>query len=170
MVVRRLELWLVVCAILAGCQRSPRILSDWRGHWDQSHRGVDLGAELGAPVMAAADGVVSRVETSVKSGITLTIKHARAPARLVRRPGFVWTSYTLLASAVVHPGEQVRRGQVLGTIGVFPASRRVPQLHWRLCNDRACSMTEDPLPVTVGCFDVAKRYPLRLVLTFPVGC
>ena len=73
---------------------------DWRGH-----NGVDLAAEAGAEVKAAADGEVYTVFEDDAMGTTVVIRHA---------DGYT-TKYASLAENVsVKPGDTVTMGQVIG--------------------------------------------------------
>ena len=76
---------------------------DWR-----THDGVDIAAEAGTKVCAAADGEVYTVYEDDTLGTTVVIRHAG---------GYV-TKYASLAEAVtVTPGEQVKMGQPIGAVG-----------------------------------------------------
>ena len=76
---------------------------DWR-----THDGVDIAAEAGTKVCAAADGEVYTVYEDDTLGTTVVIRHAG---------GYV-TKYASLAEAVtVAPGEQVKMGQTIGAVG-----------------------------------------------------
>ena len=73
---------------------------DWR-----VHNGVDLAAEAGAEVKAAADGEVSTVFEDDAMGTTVVIRH---------QDGYT-TKYASLAENVsVKPGDTVTMGQVIG--------------------------------------------------------
>lgn len=73
---------------------------DWR-----VHNGVDLAAEAGAEVKAAADGQVYTVFEDDAMGTTVVIRHA---------DGYT-TKYASLAENVsVKPGDTVAMGQVIG--------------------------------------------------------
>ena len=73
---------------------------DWR-----VHNGVDLAAEAGAEVKAAADGQVYTVFEDDAMGTTVVIRHA---------DGYT-TKYASLAENVsVKPGDTVTMGQVIG--------------------------------------------------------
>ena len=73
---------------------------DWR-----VHNGVDLAAEAGAEVKAAADGEVYTVFEDDSMGTTVVIRHA---------DGYT-TKYASLAENVsVKPGDTVTMGQVIG--------------------------------------------------------
>ena len=76
---------------------------DWR-----VHNGVDLAAEAGTEVMAAADGVVYTTYTDDMMGTTVVIRHE----------GGYTTQYASLAPELkVSAGDQVVLGQVIGCVG-----------------------------------------------------
>lgn len=76
---------------------------DWR-----VHNGVDIAAEAGSEVCAAADGEVYSVYEDEAMGMTVVIRH---------QDGYT-TRYASLAEGVsVQPGEQVTAGQTIGTVG-----------------------------------------------------
>lgn len=76
---------------------------DWR-----VHNGVDIAAETGTVVCAAADGTVYTVYEDETMGTTVVIRHA---------DGYV-TKYASLDKAVsVTPGQTVTVGQAIGTVG-----------------------------------------------------
>lgn len=163
----------VLCVCLVGCHREPRILSEYgtlfavarnddgsaRGR-AAPHDGVDVGLyELGDPVIASADGVVSWVGGDPKYGTEVVVTHLDGAYR---------TGYLHLADAAVAVGDYVPRGTKVGKVGLFWGSGEVIHVHWRLWRGR---QTEDPLPKTKGCFDARRSYPRdRLVLTYPVAC
>ena len=136
---------------------------------ERLHSGVDFRVDLnGGPALAAADGTVDLIEFDGDAGFMISVGH----------PGTrYWTRYVHLRSAAVRVGERVRRGQVLGEVGVFKNSGGVMHVHFQLCRTVTChgsgemGSTEDPLSRTVGCFDPERVYPdLELVLTYPVRC
>ena len=102
---------------------------DWR-----VHNGVDLAAEAGTEVMAAADGVVYTTYTDDMMGTTVVIRHEN---------GYT-TRYASLAEELkVGPGDQVVLGQVIGTVGetALVETAAGPHVHFSvLCNDE----TVDP--------------------------
>jgi len=128
------------------------------------HDGVDVGLyEIGDPVIASADGVVSWVGYEPKYGTEVVITH----------PSGYRTGYLHLRSAAVRVGDRVLRGAVVGEVGLFWGSGEVIHVHWRLWRivHGSKSPNEDPLPWTDGCFDARKTYSSdRLALTFPVRC
>jgi hypothetical protein len=82
------------------------------------HRGADLAAAPGTAVRAANDGVVS-FAGSVAGTLHVTVAHA----------GGLRTSYSFLAGASVRTGQQVARGDVLGTTGGASADHDATVLH-----------------------------------------
>lgn len=89
------------------------------------HDGLDLVAPQGAPVYAAAAGVVSRVERSRKGlGNTVEIDHGN---------GYV-TRYCLLGDMSAVKGRPVKRDQQIGTVGISP-TLPAPHLHFEVLRD-----------------------------------
>ena len=76
---------------------------DWR-----VHDGMDIAAEAGTKVCAAADGTVYTVYEDETMGMTVVIRH----------DGDYTTKYSSLAQEVsVKAGDTVKAGQVIGTVG-----------------------------------------------------
>lgn len=76
---------------------------DWR-----THDGLDIGADPGTQVCAAAEGTVYTVFEDEAMGMTVVIRH---------QDGYV-TEYSSLAQEVlIAPGDQVELGQAIGTVG-----------------------------------------------------
>ena len=76
---------------------------DWR-----THNGVDIAAEEGTEVMAAADGQVYTTYEDETLGYTVVIRHE----------GGYTTHYSSLADEVaVKAGDKVKLGQTIGTVG-----------------------------------------------------
>ena len=136
----------------------------------QRHAGVDFGGQLGAPVLAAGDGVVSRIiNWPPGCGNGVVIEH----------PDFKrWTVYCHMQSVNVGQGQAVSRGEQIGLVGTSGNAVNIPHVHMELCTvacashvDGNLSGTADPLADAAGCFDPGRTYPRdRLVLTFPVTC
>lgn len=78
-------------------------MKDWR-----THDGIDVLAEAGAVVRAAADGTVESIENDDLYGTTVTIKHG----------GGLKTVYSNLAETpTVSVGDTVRAGDIIGSVG-----------------------------------------------------
>ena len=76
---------------------------DWR-----THNGIDIAAEAGSSVVAAADGEVYTVYEDDRMGMTVVIRH----------DGGYATKYASLGENVlVSPGDPVTMGQTIGSVG-----------------------------------------------------
>ena len=99
---------------------------DWR-----THDGVDIAADAGTKVCAAADGEVYTVYEDENMGMTVVIRHAG---------GYV-TKYASLAKEVtVAPGDKVLLGQQIGTVGTSALLENAvgEHVHFSVtCNDEA---------------------------------
>ena len=76
---------------------------DWR-----THDGMDLAAEAGTAVLAAADGTVYTVYEDETMGHTVVIRH---------QDGYVTCYASLGEDVAVAPGDTVKLGQKIGTVG-----------------------------------------------------
>lgn len=92
---------------------------EFNGQIQSRHTGVDFAGAVGAPVHAAARGVVRIVDQFFLGGNVVYIDHG---AGLV-------TAYLHLSEATVAEGDTVQAGQQIGKVG---ATGRVtgPHLHW----------------------------------------
>jgi hypothetical protein len=78
------------------------------------HRGLDLEAEIGQPVTAAADGVVALTGGFYYAGSCVYLDHGQG----------LLTMYFHLSEVRVEPGQRVARGQLLGLAGDTGRSTR----------------------------------------------
>ena len=76
---------------------------DWR-----VHNGIDIAAEAGAEVCAAADGEVYTVYEDEQMGMTVVIRH---------EGGYATRYASLDAEVAVQPGDTVTAGQTIGLVG-----------------------------------------------------
>ena len=76
---------------------------DWR-----VHNGIDIAADAGTPVTAAADGIVTEVRQDDRMGTTVTIRH---------EGGYVTTYSSLDPETTIRAGESVVLGQTIGAVG-----------------------------------------------------
>jgi murein DD-endopeptidase MepM/ murein hydrolase activator NlpD len=167
-----LPLTRLVGILTAPAAAPPRILvgfGDWRGGEgyprSSPHRGLDFAGRVGSDVLAAADGrVVVAHEHGDLCGLIVVIVHAPHDYRTV---------YCHFATIGVRPGDDVARGQPIGTVGTT-GQRAWPgyeHVHLELQRGRDVAAVEDPRPRLAGCFDAQARYPTdRLVLTYPLRC
>lgn len=106
---------------------SGRLLSSFGSRQDPFtggsafHPGVDISAATGTRVFAAADGIVKTADWSGAYGKLVVIDHGSG----------VETYYAHLSAYDVIPGQEVRRGQLIGRAG---ATGRVtaPHLHYEV--------------------------------------
>lgn len=99
------------------------------------HQGIDLLAEIGAPVLAARAGIV----------IAATKNHGMGNYVVLRHPGKITTIYGHLANIYVAKGDFVRQGQAIGEVGkTGNANYRgiLPHLHFEV---RKSGIPQDPL-------------------------
>jgi len=85
------------------------------------HKGVDITAAMGTPVHAAADGVVYQAEYSSGWGRMVVIDHGNG----------MRTLYAHLSRYEVIPGQEIRRGAVLGFSGQSGKATS-PHLHFEV--------------------------------------
>jgi murein DD-endopeptidase MepM/ murein hydrolase activator NlpD len=116
-------------------------------------------------VLAAADGrVVLARDHGDLCGLIIVIVHD---------PHGYRTVYCHSSELFVRPGDSVRRGQRIATLGTtgqrgWPGYEHV---HLELQKGTNRNDIEDPASRMVGCFDERRTYPFdRLVLTYPVKC
>lgn len=84
-----------------GLRRDP--ITRGRGN----HQGIDIAAAPGAPVRAAADGLVTRASRQGGLGKAVFLSHGYGLS----------TRYAHLSEITVEPGQRVRRGDVIGHVG-----------------------------------------------------
>ncbi len=89
----------------------------------RSHRGVDIFADRGTPVLASADGVVRRANTTEVGGNVVWVN--------VEGRGNMRLYYAHLDSHNVSAGQRVKVGDQLGTVGNTGNARTTPpHLHF----------------------------------------
>lgn len=104
---------------ISGIYGSQRILN---GKPSRPHFGVDIAAGPGAPIVAAAAGVVTLVHPDMYfTGQTVMVDHGMG----------VSTLYIHMSAIAVTQGETVKQGQLLGRVGTTGRSTG-PHLHWGL--------------------------------------
>lgn len=85
------------------------------------HEGLDIGGPVGTAVRVPQDGVVTAAGWNGSYGLTLEVRH---------RMGWS-TLYAHLASIPVKVGEQVKKGQLIGYIGMTGLTTG-PHLHYEI--------------------------------------
>lgn len=87
----------------------------------QMHRGIDVANRKGTPIIATADGTISKISTKTDLGNLIVIKHGY---------GFK-TRYGHLSKIQVKRGQRVKRGDVIGLMGSTGYSTG-PHLHYEV--------------------------------------
>ena len=111
------------------------------GYWgeyregNRRHKGIDIYARKGTPVVAVSDGQVTLLSNAGKGGKCVWIKSADHP----------WTAYYAhLDKQKVRSGQFVRKGQIIGTVGNTGNARYTPShLHFGIYKG---SSAVNPLP------------------------
>lgn len=103
------------------------IYSDTLQEWT-THTGIDIKAEKTTVVKSAEAGTVKTIKNDPRYGLTIIIEHAN---------GFQTIYSNLLTSEFVVEGENVEKGQSLGTVGNTAAFEIVdePHLHFEIIKD-----------------------------------
>jgi murein DD-endopeptidase MepM/ murein hydrolase activator NlpD len=88
----------------------------------RKHKGIDIYARKGTPVVAISDGIIVNRDLTRIGGKTLWLKSTHHP----------WTAYYAhLDKQLVKEGQFVRKGQVIGTVGNTGNARNMPShLHF----------------------------------------
>ncbi len=85
------------------------------------HKGIDIAASMGTPILAPADGIVTLADSQPDYGLMLCLDH-----------GFGFgTKFGHLQKLFVKIGDKVKKGQALGTVGMSGFSNG-PHLHYEL--------------------------------------
>jgi murein DD-endopeptidase MepM/ murein hydrolase activator NlpD len=85
------------------------------------HSGIDISANLGSPIKATADGVVSHSGWTQKSGFVVVLEHGS---------GFT-TVYAHNKANTVKVGQKVERGDIIGYVGSTGKSTG-PHVHYEV--------------------------------------
>lgn len=113
------------------CLSYNQTTRDWR-----VHNGMDIAAEAGTEVLAAADGVVYTTYTDDIMGTTVVIRH----------DGGYTTQYASLSEELkVSAGDNVTLGQAIGTVGetALVETTMGPHVHFSvLLNDESMDPNE----------------------------
>ena len=106
-----------------------------RGGGIRKHKGIDIHARKGTPVVAICDGVIVERDNTLIGGKTLWLKSAT----------YGWKAYYAhLDKHLVKEGQRVRKGQVIGTIGNTGNAKTTPShLHFGIEGNRGWV---NPLP------------------------
>jgi hypothetical protein len=89
--------------------------------YSRMHQGIDYGAPMGSPIVAATDGTVSFSGWHGGHGNYVQIRHA----------GNMGTGYAHMSRIIAHVGDHVRAGQLIGYVGSTGLSTG-PHLHFEV--------------------------------------
>ena len=103
-------------AFLKGPLKYNRVTSSYNlrrrikyyGYKVRPHKGTDYGGAIGTPIMATADGTVTKSERRGGNGNYVKIRHN----------GTYETQYLHMQKRIAKVGDFVRQGEVIGTIGM----------------------------------------------------
>lgn len=95
------------------------------------HKGIDIATRMGAPITAAADGIVENVRWDYGYGRVLSLRHGYG----------LETRYAHLKKALVKKGQYVKRGETIALVGNSGRSTG-PHLHYEVHLNKVCV---DPL-------------------------
>jgi murein DD-endopeptidase MepM/ murein hydrolase activator NlpD len=119
----------------------------WRvDPWPEFHRGVDLEADYGTPVRAAADGIVASAGWDGGFGNKVDVNHENG----------YHTWYAHLSRFAVAPGQRVHKGDVIAYVGATGAATG-PHLHYQVMLG---GQAIDPAPYLTG-------VPAKVLATLP---
>jgi murein DD-endopeptidase MepM/ murein hydrolase activator NlpD len=85
------------------------------------HRGIDIGASYGQPIVAPADGVVEFADFRNGYGRTIEIDHGHG----------ITTLFGHLSGFAVSPGQSVTRGDIIGYVGMSGRTTG-PHVHYEV--------------------------------------
>lgn len=109
----------VVSAFSNGNLVRNETLGDWR-----THNGIDIRADQGTNVAAAADGTVTGVEQDPLWGTVITIDHGDSLTSVTRG---------LTKNVTVKTGDSVAKGQIIGEVGAAAAESLLPShIHFEM--------------------------------------
>ena len=77
------------------------------GKSSEFHKGIDIATQAGKPIMAPADGIVAESVNRPDMGNYVVLNHKNG----------VTTSYAHMLRRAVHPGKNVKKGEVIGYVG-----------------------------------------------------
>ncbi|MEA2375951.1 MAG: hypothetical protein QOD53_2414 [Thermoleophilaceae bacterium] len=120
---------------------SGRVITPYRNGTDRfaggQHRGIDIAAPVGTPVVAASGGTVSFAGVAGSSGLTVAVRTSG---------GDLETTYLHLSSVAVRAGQRVSGGDPIGAVGVSGRrSAEQPHLHFGVRDAADRFAYRDPL-------------------------
>jgi murein DD-endopeptidase MepM/ murein hydrolase activator NlpD len=117
------------------------------------HKGVDISSPTGTPVRVTADGIV--IFTEFESGYGRVVK--------VDHGGGLVTYYAHLSRSYVHPGQDLRRGDLVGEVGTT-GRVTAPHLHYEV---RTHGTPINPYPYLLSRVEAYQTPPPQPTTNFP---
>ena len=116
--------WPVIGEVSMEYSMDALVYNETMGDW-RTHDGMDIAAQAGEYVRAAAQGTVTDVYEDVLYGTTVVIDHGA---------GLVSYYANLQAQPVVKQGDEVLAGDVIGAVGetALCESTQTPHLHFAM--------------------------------------
>ncbi len=113
--------------ITIGFAKDSLIYSNTLEEWI-THLGIDIEAERTTIVKAAEAGTITSIKNDPRYGLTVVIEHVN---------GYETVYSNLLTTEFVTEGEEVEKGQSIGTVGNSAAFEIVdePHLHFEIIKD-----------------------------------
>ena len=113
--------------IIRGFAKDSLIYSETLEEWI-THFGVDIKAERTTVVKASEGGKIATIKNDPRYGLTVVIEHVN---------GFKSVYSNLLTTEFVSEGENIKKGQSIGTIGNSASFEIVdePHLHFEIIKD-----------------------------------
>ena len=113
------------------------------------HAGIDISAGFGEPIRATADGVVEFADKSNGYGREVVIDHGHG----------IRTLYGHMSGFAITAGDEVRRGQVIGYIGMTGRSTG-PHVHYEVRIQNVPVNPHKYLRMTMDEFTTANAKPV----------
>jgi murein DD-endopeptidase MepM/ murein hydrolase activator NlpD len=113
------------------------------------HAGIDISAGFGEPIHATADGIVESADKSSGYGREVVIDHGHG----------IKTVYGHMSGFAVTAGDEVRRGQVIGYIGMSGRSTG-PHVHYEVRIQNIPVNPHKYLRMTMEQLDLANAKPV----------
>ena len=94
-------------------------IEEWR-----THQGIDIKPDGNLNVYSSYGGVVEKVDTSSVMGVEIVINHGND----------IFTVYSCMSSGSVKVGDNVKKGEKIGTLGAIEniEMSEVPHLHYEI--------------------------------------
>ena len=105
--------------VLKEYAKDSLIYSETLKEWT-THLGIDIKVERATVVKSAADGTVKYIKNDPRYGLTIIIEHSN---------GFETRYCNLLTTEFVSEGEEVKKGQTIGTVGDSAVYEIVDECH-----------------------------------------